>query len=80
MARSSARNEHVLSEKHSFIHPALQARGQLHTPAALPPGKKPGTHYLERWVGPKGERGVLTAHTESTTRLCVCVCVCVCAT
>jgi hypothetical protein len=25
--------------------------GQRNTPAALPPGKKPGTHCTEGWVG-----------------------------
>jgi len=23
-----------------------------HTPASLPPGKAPGTHWIEGWVGP----------------------------
>jgi hypothetical protein len=27
--------------------------GQLHAPAALPPGKRPGTHGIEGWVGPR---------------------------
>jgi hypothetical protein len=27
--------------------------GQLHTPAALPPGKRPGTHCTGDWVGPR---------------------------
>jgi len=27
--------------------------GKRHTPAALPPGKKPGTHYIRGWVGPR---------------------------
>ena len=26
--------------------------GQRHTPAALPPGKRDGTHFAEGWVGP----------------------------
>jgi hypothetical protein len=26
--------------------------GQIHVPAALSPGKSPGTHYTE-WMGPK---------------------------
>ena len=25
---------------------------QRHAPAALPPGKRPGTHCTEGWVGP----------------------------
>jgi len=27
--------------------------GQRHAPAALPPGKRPGTHCIGRWVGPR---------------------------
>jgi hypothetical protein len=27
--------------------------GQLHAPAALPQGKRPGTHYIGGWVGPR---------------------------
>jgi len=26
---------------------------QRHAPAALPSGKRPGTHYLGGWVGPR---------------------------
>jgi len=26
--------------------------GQRHAPATLPPGRRPGTHYTEGWVGP----------------------------
>jgi len=25
--------------------------GQRHAPAALPPGKRPGTHFVGSWVG-----------------------------
>ena len=28
--------------------------GQRHTPAALPPGKRPGTHWIGGCVGPQG--------------------------
>ena len=28
-------------------------RGQRHAPAALPPGKSPGTHFIGGWVGPR---------------------------
>ena len=31
--------------------------GQRHTPAALPPGNKPGTHFKGGWVGPKSRSG-----------------------
>jgi hypothetical protein len=27
--------------------------GQRHAPAALPPGKRPGTHFIGGWVGPR---------------------------
>ena len=27
--------------------------GQLHTPAALPPAERPGTHFIGGWVGPR---------------------------
>ena len=27
--------------------------GQLHAPAALPPKKRPGTHCIGVWVGPR---------------------------
>jgi hypothetical protein len=27
--------------------------GQLHNPAALPPGMRPGTHCIGGWVGPR---------------------------
>jgi hypothetical protein len=27
--------------------------GQRHAPAALPQGRRPGTHYTEGWVGPR---------------------------
>ena len=29
--------------------------GQLHAPAALPPGKRPGTHFIGGWVGPRAD-------------------------
>jgi hypothetical protein len=32
----------------------MQVSGQLHAPAALPPGKRvPGTHWIGGWVGPR---------------------------
>jgi len=32
----------------------MEMSGQLHTPAALPPGKgTPGTHWIGGWVGPR---------------------------
>jgi hypothetical protein len=29
----------------------MRVGGQFHAPAALPPGKKPCTHCIGRWVG-----------------------------
>ena len=31
----------------------MRVGGQLHAPAALPPGKRPGTHCIVGWVGPR---------------------------
>jgi hypothetical protein len=31
----------------------MEVGGQLHVPAALPPGKRPGTNYTGDWVGPR---------------------------
>jgi hypothetical protein len=32
----------------------MEVNGQLHTPAALPPGKDPpGTRWIGGWVGPR---------------------------
>jgi hypothetical protein len=31
----------------------MEVGGQLHAPAALPPGKRPGTHCTGGWVGPR---------------------------
>jgi hypothetical protein len=31
----------------------MRVSGQLHAPTALPPGKRPGTHYIEGWVDPR---------------------------
>jgi len=31
----------------------MEVKGQHHTPAALPPGKKRSTHGLGGWVGTK---------------------------
>jgi hypothetical protein len=31
----------------------MGAGGQLHAPAALPPGKIPGIHCIGGWVGPR---------------------------
>jgi hypothetical protein len=35
----------------------MRVGGQLHAPAALLPEKRPGTHYIERLVGPQGLSG-----------------------
>jgi hypothetical protein len=31
----------------------MEVSGQIYTPAALPPGERPGTHYIGGWVGPR---------------------------
>jgi hypothetical protein len=31
----------------------MEVSGELHVPAALRPGKKPGTHWIGGWVGPR---------------------------
>jgi len=31
----------------------MEVGGQRHAPAALPPGKRPGTHCIGGWVGPR---------------------------
>jgi hypothetical protein len=31
----------------------MEVSGQLHAPAALPPGKGPGTYWIGGWVGPR---------------------------
>jgi hypothetical protein len=35
----------------------MRVGGQLHAPAALPPRKRPGTHYIGDWVGPRAGLG-----------------------
>jgi hypothetical protein len=30
----------------------MRVGGQIHDPAALPPGKRPGSHCIGGWVGP----------------------------
>jgi hypothetical protein len=31
----------------------MEVSGQLHAPAALPPGRAPGTNWIGGWVGPR---------------------------
>jgi hypothetical protein len=38
---------------------------QLHAPAALPPGKKTGNHFMGRWVGPGTGAENLALHRDS---------------
>jgi hypothetical protein len=33
----------------------MRVGGQLHAPAALPPGKRPSTHCIRCWVGPRAD-------------------------
>jgi hypothetical protein len=39
-----------------FLSLALDS-GELHAPAALPPGKEPGTYCMGGWVGRRGGVG-----------------------
>jgi hypothetical protein len=62
--------------------------GQLHTPAASPPGTIPATHCVEATghqepIGTQGTNWILilqpvVSHFADWAILCVCVCVCVC--
>jgi hypothetical protein len=45
--------------------------GQLHAPAALPPGKIPGTHCIGGWVGPGA--GLAAAKNLSATGIYFCL-------
>jgi len=42
--------------------------GQRHAPAAVLPGKRPGTHCVEGWVGPRGvlDGGENLAHNRDS--------------
>ena len=45
--------------------------GQLHSPADLPPGKRPGTHCTGGWVDPKADLdgcGKCRPHRDSDPR------------
>ena len=47
----------------------MKVGGQHHPPASLYPGKKPGTHCIGGWVGPKagldGVREISPPHRDS---------------
>ena len=46
----------------------MRVGGELHAPAALPPGKRPGTHCIGGWVGPRAgldECGKSRPHLDS---------------
>lgn len=34
----------------------MRVGGQRNDPAALPPEKRPGAHFIEGWVGPECEK------------------------
>jgi hypothetical protein len=52
----------------------MEVSGQLHAPAALPPGKSPGTHWIAGWMGPRAvlnavvKRKIPSSHRESNRR------------
>jgi hypothetical protein len=37
----------------------MYVSGQFHTPTALPPSKKPYTHWIGCWVGPRDGLDIL---------------------
>jgi hypothetical protein len=43
--------------------------GQLHVPAALPPGKSPGTHWTAGWLDPQSGSGKREEETVLTLGL-----------
>jgi hypothetical protein len=49
----------------------MRVGGQLHGPAALPPGKRPGTHFIRGWVGPvwTGTENLVPTGIRSPDRL-----------
>jgi hypothetical protein len=50
----------------------MKVGGQLHAPAALPPGKRTGTHFIGGWVGPRAGLdgcGKSRPHRDSITRI-----------
>jgi hypothetical protein len=52
--------------------------GQLHVLAALPPGRSPGIHQIERWVGPRTEFAFLKKRKLSCSgwdsEICYIIC------
>lgn len=57
---------------HSFLT-LVQGGGKHHAPAALPSGKKRGTHCLGAWVGPTAgqERIISWSFQDSKPRPCI---------
>ena len=45
--------EYSYSSSLSLISALDGMGGQRHAPAVLPPGKRPGTHCIEGWIGPR---------------------------
>jgi hypothetical protein len=47
----------------------MEVSGQLHAPAALPPGERaPGTHWIGGWVGPTAVLDAVVKRTISSPR------------
>jgi hypothetical protein len=51
----------------------MEMSARPHAPAALPPGKSPGTHSVGGWVGPSAgldaeKKKILGPHQESKPR------------
>jgi len=55
------------AEVYSSFSPRLlmEVGGQHHASTALTPGKHPGTHATEGWVGPRAGVGVLQKRKKS---------------
>jgi hypothetical protein len=54
---------------HAFLTSELVVSGQLHAPAALPPGKEPlNTHWIEDWVDPMSAWMILRSENSRPYR------------
>jgi hypothetical protein len=49
----------------------MEASGQVYATAALSPGKNPGTHWLEDWMGPKTGLDVLGERKKDPPMTCI---------
>jgi hypothetical protein len=54
-ATKAQRGSRVIALTLSLTSAQDAVGGEHHAPAALPPGKRPGTHCIGDWVGPKAD-------------------------